>query len=67
MKTLRGLMGLFVDDGKLALTVIGVLVAVGLATHFDALDEPPALTLLVVGTIGALLASVLRAATTAQR
>ena len=32
-RTLRGLIGLFIDDGKLALTVIGVLVLVGLLTR----------------------------------
>lgn len=66
MNALRGLIALFVDDGKLALTVIGVLIAVGLLAHFGALDEILALTLLVAGTIGAVLASVIRAAATSK-
>jgi len=36
-RTLRGLIGLFIDDGKLALTVMGVLLLVGLLTRLGAL------------------------------
>jgi len=32
------LIGLFIDDGNLALTVIGVLILVGLLTHLGSLD-----------------------------
>jgi hypothetical protein len=38
MRTMRGLIGLFIDDGNLALTVIGVLILVGLLTHLGSLD-----------------------------
>jgi hypothetical protein len=66
-RALRGLMGLFVDDGLLALTLLGVLLGVGLLTEVRALDGSLALALLVAGTVAALLANVLRAATTTKR
>jgi hypothetical protein len=64
---LRGVIGLFVDDGKLALTIIGVLLMVGLLAHAGAVDELLALGLLVAGIIGALVANVIRAAATTKR
>ncbi len=66
-RTMRGLIGLFVDDGKLALTVISVLVLVGLLTHLGSLDESLGMALLVAGTISALLVNVLRTASTTNR
>ena len=66
-RTTRGLIGLFIDDGKLALTVIGVLILVGLLTHLGALDAYLAMALLVTGTISALLVNVIRSASTAKR
>jgi hypothetical protein len=66
-RTIRGLIGLFIDDGKLALTVIGVLILVGLLTHLGSLDGSLAMALLVAGTIGALLANVIRTASTTKR
>jgi membrane associated rhomboid family serine protease len=66
-RTIRGLIGLFIDDGKLALIVIGVLVLVGLLTHLGSLDGSIAMSLLVAGTIGALLANVIRTASTSKR
>jgi hypothetical protein len=66
-RALRSVVGLFVDDGKLALTILGVLLVVGLLTHTGALDGSLALGLLVAGTIGALLANVIRAAATTKR
>jgi len=65
--TIRGLIGLFIDDGKVALTVIGVLTVVGLLTHFGLLNGWLAMGLLVAGTIGALLASVIRTASATRR
>jgi hypothetical protein len=67
MRTIRGLTGLFIDDGKLALTIIGVLILVGMLRHFVALDGSLAIALLVTGTISALLANVVRTASTTQR
>ena len=66
-RTIRGLIGLFIDDGKLALTVIGLLTLVGLLTHFGSLAGPLGVALLVAGTIGALLANVIRTASTTKR
>jgi hypothetical protein len=65
-RTLRGLIGLFVDDGKLALTLIGILIGVGLLAHFGAADGSLALPLLVGGTVVALLANVIRTAATTK-
>jgi len=67
VRALRGVLRLFVDDGKLALTIIGLLVAIGILTRAGALDESLALGLLVAGTIAALLANVVRSAATAKR
>jgi hypothetical protein len=67
LRAIRGLIGLFVDDGKLALTVIGVLIIVGLLTHLGSLDGSLGMALLVAGTIIALLVNVIRAASMTQR
>ena len=71
-RAIKGLIGLFIDDGKLALTVIGVLILVGLLMRFSETDfseagGPLAMALLVLGTIGALLANVIRTASTTKR
>jgi hypothetical protein len=66
-RAIRGLIGLFIDDGKLALTVIGVLFLVALLTHLGALGGSLAMALLVAGTIGALVANVIRTASTTKR
>src|SRR5258708_37318567 len=66
-RTVRGLIGLFIDDGKLALTVIAVLISVGLLTQLGSLDGLVAMILLVAGTIIALLAIVIRTAAKAVR
>jgi len=60
-RTLRGLLGLFIDDGKLALTNIGVLFVTRLLTRLDSLDGSLAMVLLVAGSFGALLANVIHA------
>jgi hypothetical protein len=64
---LRGLVGLFVDDGMLALTLFGVLLLVAALTHVGALDGPLALGLLVAGSVAALLANVIRVAAKTRR
>jgi len=61
------LIGLFIDDGKLALTIAGVLLATGLLTRLGSLDGSLAMLLLVAGTIAALLANVIRAASAPKR
>jgi hypothetical protein len=66
-RAIRVLIGLFVDEGKLALTVICVLILVGLLTHLGWLNESLAMALLVAGTVSALLANVIRTARTTRR
>ena len=61
------MVGLFIDDGTLALTVIVVLATVSALVHVGAIGEALAMALLVVGTIGALLVNVIRAASTTKR
>jgi hypothetical protein len=67
VRALRGLIGLFVDDGKLALTLLALLLAVGLLTQAGAVDGSLALLLLVGGTVSALLANVIRSAALTKR
>ena len=67
MRTIRGLIGLFIDDGKLALTVLGVLTLVGLLTHLGSLAGSLGMALLVAGTISALLVNVIRTASMTRR
>ena len=62
--SLSGALGLFVDDGALALTVIAVLLAVSILLRTGAIGQIPAIALLVTGAIGALLLNVVRAAAT---
>jgi hypothetical protein len=66
-RTLRGLLGLFIDDGKLALIIIGVLLVTGLLARLDSFDGSLAMVLLVAGSIGALLANVVHAASATKR
>ena len=61
-RMVRGLVGLFVDDGTLALTLIVVLATVGALAHVNAIGQSLAMALLVGGTLGALLVNVIRAA-----
>jgi hypothetical protein len=61
-RMVRGLVGLFVDDGTLALTLIVVLATVSALAHFGAIGQSLAMALLVGGTLGALLVNVIRAA-----
>jgi hypothetical protein len=61
---LRGLAGLFVDDGSLALLALAWLAACGLALRYLALDPTWAGLLLFAGLALALLTSALRAGRT---
>ena len=58
----RGVIGLFMDDGTLALTLIVVLATVGTLAGVGEIGEVLAMTMLVGGTIAALLVNVIRAA-----
>ena len=66
-RTMRGLIALFMDDGSLALTVLGVLILAGLLTHRGSLDGSIGMALLVAGTISALLVNVIRTAAMTKR
>ena len=59
---LRGVFGLFFDDGTLALAILALLIATGFARHAEWIGESVAMSLLVAGTIAALLENVLRVA-----
>ena len=61
-RMVRGLVGLFVDDGTLALTLIVVLATVSALAHVGAIGKSLAMALLVTGTLGALLVNVTRTA-----
>ena len=64
---LRGLIGLFVDDGALALSEIGLLVGIGLLLRLGAVSATVGMAVLVAGTLGVLLANVLGAALKSRR
>jgi len=60
-RAVRAILGLFFDDGKLALEILGLLACTALAANAD----PPAwalVMLLVGGTLALLLENVMRAA-----
>ena len=66
-RTMRALVGLFIDDGTLALTLIVVLATAGALAQVAAIGNAFAMGILVVGTLGALLVNVIRAASAANR
>jgi hypothetical protein len=59
---LRELIGLFVDDGLLALTVVAVVVLAGIVAVLMPDAHLAAGAILLFGCLGALLANVARAA-----
>jgi hypothetical protein len=58
----RGLLGLFFDDGTLALVILALLAATGFARYWGWLGDSGALSILIAGNIAALLENVLRSA-----
>ena len=56
------LFGLFVDDGALALELLAVVAATGIATHFMPSFQLMAGGVLLLGCIGVLTAGCVRAA-----
>ena len=62
VRTIRRALGLFVDDGTLALTLIVVLLTVSILLRTGAIGRVFAMALLVIGALGALLVNVIRAA-----
>jgi hypothetical protein len=67
IRSIRALAGLFVDDGKLALTIVAVLILVGLLTRLDPSNGSSAMAVLVIGTVSALLVNVVRTTLTHKR
>ena len=59
---LRELFGLFVDDGSLALSILGVVALAAILAFAVAVPSELTGALLVLGCFGALIASTLRAA-----
>jgi hypothetical protein len=59
---MRALLGLFFDDGSLALVILGVLVATSLSGHMGFIGNRGAMVLLVAGTVAALIENVVRTA-----
>jgi hypothetical protein len=57
---LRGIVGLFFDDGTLALVIVALLIVTGYARHADWISDSVAMSILIAGTIAALLENVLR-------
>lgn len=62
IRAFNELLGLFVDDGSLALAALLVLGAAGLLVGSGLLQGPLALALLTGGIVAALLENVLRSA-----
>jgi hypothetical protein len=62
IRAFNELLGLFVDDGSLALAALLVLGATGLLVGSGLLQGPLALALLTGGIVAALLENVLRSA-----
>jgi hypothetical protein len=58
---IRELVGLFIDDGALAAEIVGVVVAAGLSATLVPNGQSVAAGLLLVGCLGVLFASVIRA------
>ena len=58
----RGTLGLFFDDGTLALVILALLIATGFARHGGWIGDSGAIGILVGGNIAALLENVLRSA-----
>ena len=58
----RALTGLFVDDGSLALQIVTIILIAGALSTFDPGSPMAAGGILLLGSLGALLRSVTRAA-----
>jgi len=57
----RDLLGMFIDDRRLALVILGVVAVTGLASRVEDLPEGVVGTILVLGSVGALVESTLNA------
>lgn len=59
-KAIRAIVGLFFDDGSLALVILALLIATGFARYSDWIGGTSAMTIIIAGIIAALLENVLR-------
>jgi hypothetical protein len=66
-RAVRALLGLFFDDGKLALEVLGLLACSALVANAETARSWYAIALLVAGTLILLLENVVRTARTVTR
>jgi regulator of protease activity HflC (stomatin/prohibitin superfamily) len=57
----RDLLGMFIDDRRLALVILGVVAVTGLASRVEDFPEGVVGTILVLGSVGALVESTLNA------
>ncbi|HXN15144.1 MAG TPA: hypothetical protein VN878_02125 [Usitatibacter sp.] len=64
---LRAVVGLFFDDGSLAIAVLVILAATAVLINASWFNSPLAMALLVGGVIAALLENVLRTARLSRR
>jgi DMSO/TMAO reductase YedYZ heme-binding membrane subunit len=64
---LRGLVGLFIDDGSLAVALLIILIVVGIARHAGLVSGTIAAVFLCVGLAIALLENVLRSTQVLKR
>jgi hypothetical protein len=62
IRAVRGVLGLFFDDGSLALVILGLLVVTSLLRPAGLIGEPAAMAILVAGTVIALIENVVRTA-----
>jgi hypothetical protein len=67
VRAVRAVLGLFFDDGKLALGVLALLACSALVANAETARSWYAIALLVAGTLVLLLENVVRAARTATR
>jgi hypothetical protein len=67
LNIVRELIGLFIDDGSLALATIAVLGAVGVARYADLAGSTAAAVLLCGGLVLVILENVLRSARAIKR
>jgi ABC-type arginine/histidine transport system permease subunit len=61
------LVGLFVDDGSLAVATIAILVTVGVARHVNLISSTSAAVLLCIGLVIVIVENVLRSAQRIER
>jgi hypothetical protein len=66
VQTLKAVLGLFFDDGSLALSIVALLVWMALLAQLQLVASPVLMVLLVGGTLMLLLENVVRTARQAR-